>query len=111
MNRFHDNLIVGLANINSAGPLDWNDPVNSPRVYRRPQNIRQIVSFWGRVKAAWLVFTMNAVALKWYDEENAHTYGDCWYEHHFGNRPRTMLPPALCHLPDGEGPLCAENSA
>lgn len=83
-NRFHDNLIVGLFNINSSGPLDLYDPVHSPRVYRRPTNIRQIVSLWGRLKAAWLVFTMNAVALKWYDEKNAHTYGDNWNERFAG---------------------------
>lgn len=79
-NRFHDNLIYGYGCLDSSRPLYWQKGRTSPRVYGRPQNIRQIVSWWGRLKAAWLVFTLNAVAVKWYDEKNAHTYGDCWYE-------------------------------
>ena len=82
MNRFHDNLIMGLRNVDHSRPLDFNDPINSPRVFGRPTNIHQIVSWWGRLKAAWLVFTLNAVALTWYDEENAHRYGKTWYEAH-----------------------------
>ncbi|MER9176658.1 hypothetical protein NKH72_24155 [Mesorhizobium sp. M0955] len=77
--RFHDNLIYGFGDLSSSRPLSWDDPM-SPRVYGRPQNIRQIVSWWGRVKAAWLVLTLNAVAVKWYDENNAHSHGDNWNE-------------------------------
>lgn len=79
-NRFHDNLIVGLASLDCSRPLNWNDPVHSPRVYPRPTNIRQIVSWRGRIKAAWLVLTLNAVALRWYDDDNADQYGRCWDE-------------------------------
>lgn len=80
MKRQHDNLILSHGTLSASGPLDWVDTINSPRVYRRPSNLRQIVSFWGRLKAAWLVFTMNAVAVKWYDDRNAHTYGNVWCE-------------------------------
>lgn len=79
-NRFHDNLIYGLGCLDSSRPLDFYDPIKSPRVYGRPTNIRQIVSWWGRIKAAWEVFTLNAVAVRWYDEKNAHRHGRVWYE-------------------------------
>lgn len=87
MNRFHDNLIYGLHNIDCSRPLQWNDPY-SPRVLPRPINVHQIVSWWGRIKAAWLVFTLEAVALRWYDDTNVHKYGQCWYERHGINHSR-----------------------
>ena len=79
-NRFHDNLILGYSDLDSSRPLDYYDPINSPRVHGRPGNLRQIVSWWGRLKAAWLVFSLNAVAVRWYDEDNADQYGRCWHE-------------------------------
>lgn len=79
-NRFHDNLIGGYGSLDSSRPLDFHDPLNSPRVYGRPTNLRQIVSFWGRIKAAWLVLTLNAIAVRWYDEDNANQYGRSWHE-------------------------------
>lgn len=83
MNRFHDNLIYGFGCLDSSRPLDWDDP-QSPRVYDRPMNIRQIVSWWGRIKAAWLVLTLDAVAVRWYDDRNAHKHGRVWYEKYGG---------------------------
>jgi len=82
VNRFHDNLIYGFGCLDSSRPLYWekNLPHNITRVYGRPTNIRQIVSWWGRIKAAWLVFTLDAVAVRWYDEQNAHKHGRVWYE-------------------------------
>lgn len=77
--RIHDNLLLGYGDLDSSRPLDWAD-FSSPRVYGRPTNIRQVVSWRGRFKAAWAVLTLNAVAVKWYDEENAHTWGRTWSE-------------------------------
>lgn len=77
--RRHDNLIYGYGCLDQSRPLDYGHAL-SPRVHARPSNIRQIVSFWGRLKAAWLVFSMNAVAVRWYDEENAHQWGNTWWE-------------------------------
>lgn len=81
-NRKHDNLISGFGGLDSSRPLDYFDPINSPRVYGRPTNIRDIVSWRGRIKAAWLVLTLNAVAVRWYDEKNVHLYGRTWHEQH-----------------------------
>lgn len=80
-NRFHSNLIRSYGDLDSSRPLNYGDPAGL-RVYGRPLNIRQIVSWWGRVKAAWLVLTFDAVAVRWYDDSNAHKFGRSWSEYH-----------------------------
>lgn len=80
MKRKHENLITnGIQKATGRRPLNYSNQ-DSPSVLTRPSNIREIVSLWGRLKAAWLVFTTNAYAVRWYNDENAHTWRPDWYE-------------------------------
>lgn len=74
-----NNMLVGFGDLDSSRPLKWDD-LCSPRVHYRPENLRQIVTLWDRLRAAWAVFTMNAVAVAWYDDRNAHLWPQTFFE-------------------------------